>query len=146
MADKISWSKKDEIIWNNVVMMAATRGWNDAELARQSKTLPQTILKIKRHTRGIGRVMQKRFSAAFGLKDEGELLTVAIPPETSSPHAPPVDAATVRDLFEMQKTITRLEGMIIDMGKEIGDIKTRMIDAAISGEIHRLGIIGGKGR
>ncbi len=49
------------------------------------------------------------------------------------------DQVTVRDILKLHEAIN-------DLAAEIGRIKDRMLDAAQSGEIHRLGIIGGKGK
>lgn len=87
MAEKIIWSTKDEIIWKNVQQLADSNGWNYAELARRAGTTPQNIQKIKKHTRGIGRLLQKKFASAFGI-DEGELLLqnlVPIPERKQKP-------------------------------------------------------------
>ena len=49
-------------------------------------------------------------------------------------------------IVEMQRAINRLHEMIIDLGGEIGDIKNRMIDTAMTGDIQRLGAVSGKGK
>jgi transcriptional regulator with XRE-family HTH domain len=69
-----------------VERLAAAKGWSDAELARRAKTNPQYIIKVRNHTRGIGKVMQKRFADAFGI-DEGLLLSqAAMSPQNGQDH------------------------------------------------------------
>jgi len=77
MAEKKTWSEKDSLIWDNVRRLSVAKGWNSAELARQSKTNPQHIQKIKNRTRGIGKVMQKRFAEALEI-DEKLLLSSSL--------------------------------------------------------------------
>lgn len=58
---------------------------------------------------------------------------------TASPAKDPAgDQITLRDLLNLHQEIHKLAA-------EIGDIKTRMIDAAQTGDLKRLGILGGKG-
>lgn len=45
---------------------------------------------------------------------------------------------TLRDVMKLQQSI-------IELGAEIGKIKDRMLDAAQTGDIKMLGIVGGKG-
>lgn len=59
--------------------------------------------------------------------------------------APPQPGSNADEIAELRKEIMRLQGYIIDMGGEIGRIKDRMLDASQTGDIHRLGIVGGKG-
>jgi predicted nuclease with TOPRIM domain len=47
---------------------------------------------------------------------------------------------------DLRKDMSRINAAQMKLGEEIGDVKNRMIDAAQSGEIHRLGAIGDKGK
>jgi transcriptional regulator with XRE-family HTH domain len=51
----------------------------------------------------------------------------------------PSDQITLRDIVKLHEQIEML-------GQEIGEIKLRLYDAAQTGDIHRLGAVGGKGR
>lgn len=77
--------------------------------------------------------------------------------------ADPSDQVTLRDILKLHEEIHRLASEIgelktalqkttVDLGKEIGDLKTDLIhkerrlqEAAETGDIHRLGVVGGKG-
>ena len=50
----------------------------------------------------------------------------------------------VANLLEMQRSMNRMHEMIIDLEGELGDIKSHMIDTALSGDIQRLGMTGVK--
>jgi len=50
------------------------------------------------------------------------------------PPAPSPDTVTLRDILALKQDI-------IELGKEVGEIKTRMFDAATSGDIHRLKLV-----
>ena len=51
----------------------------------------------------------------------------------------PAGEVTLRDILRLHEEIHKL-------ASEIGDIKIRMLDAAQTGDINRLGLVGGKGK
>lgn len=62
-------------------------------------------------------------------------------PSISSP-----TAATSAELMEMQRSIIKLHECITALGSEIGRIKDRLLDAAESGDVHRLRLVASNGR
>lgn len=76
--------KKDEIIWDNIERITKEKGWSFVELAKKSKTRPQTLNNIKSGVRGIGSNLLNRFSDALNV-DVEELLLSNIPIRNDKP-------------------------------------------------------------
>ena len=132
---------------------------SDAALARALGISPQNFNSQKK-TGGINdslmlHAMDKGASKEWLLTGKGDRNASSAPPASfsfspSSPSSDSLMADLVRtqanSIVEMQRAINRLHEMIIDLGGEIGDIKNRMIDTAMTGDIQRLGAVSGKGK
>ncbi len=75
--NKIAWTRKDEIIWKNVIRITASKDMSLAELARLAKTRPQTLNNIRAKLRGIGPNLQRRIANALNVTVD-ELLIEAV--------------------------------------------------------------------
>ena len=83
-----------------------------------------------------------RISAEWLRTGQGEMRSAAIPPVVANPS----DHVTLRDILDLKQEIIKLHEMVNGLGLEIGEIRSNMDEVGRSGDIHRLGVIGGKGK
>lgn len=107
---------------------------SDAALARALGMSPQNFLSRKK-SGGIKETLilhaiEKGINEMWLRTGQGEMKAATGQKDT--------DQVTLRDILKLHEEIHKL-------ATEIGEIKTRLIDASQTGDIKRLGVMGGKG-
>lgn len=126
---------RDQQILEIILSVAQAKGVKTkSALAKKAHTTSQTINNIRSGVRGMGKRLLKKFAVALDVQEED-----LYPSAQHDPPASTGDQVTLRDILKLYEAIEKI-------GAEIGSIKDRMLDAAQSGDIHRLGAVGGKGR